>query len=266
MNEHTLIDPSQIKSSKDGFDTLYEQLEFGRFNSVKSGAAPTIYQEFVSVADQRIFQLVRGTYTMGDYSLQVIVNGQVMRVGIDNDYVETSPSSITFNFDLEADDVVVMRVSGGTSGPLLYEQHIAVEGQTELDLNGSYETGNHSLIVFINGAYQTITVDYAEASSKRITFMEPLEAGDRVTLRVEGLPTVVQSYPNGAIVSVYDNDQRIIREETTGDSHTVKEFEYTTEGKPSRMIVRDGGFVTTKLYTWVGDLCTRIEQTVKEGS
>ncbi|MNP16056.1 hypothetical protein D3C76_1084350 [compost metagenome] len=220
----------------------------------------------MAAAGQREFKLVKGTYTLGDYSLQVIVNGQVMRTGADNDYVETDSRTITFNFDLDQDDVVVMRVNGGTSGPLLHEQHIASAGQTELDLAGSYEVGNNSLIVFINGAYQTINVDYLEDNPKKVIFTEPLEDGDMITLRVEGLPTVVNQYPNGVIISVYDNDNRIIREETTGDTHVIKEFEYGTDGKPSRMIIRDGGFVTTKLYTWTGDLCTQIEQTVKEGT
>lgn len=264
--DHTLLDPKQIKPSKPGYESLYEQLEFGRFNSVKSGAAPTLYQELVASQGQRRFTLPQGTFTVGDHSLMVLVNGQMMRVGPDNDYVEIDSRTIEFNFDLDQDDVVVFRVNGGTSGPLMHESYEATAGQTVFDLASSYAVGNHSLLVFVNGAFQTVDIDYEETSPKRVTFLEPLEEGDLVTFRVEGLPVVVSKYPNQTVISTFDNDGRIIREEITGDVHIVKEFEYDQGGFPSRMIIREGGYTVTKTYTWVNGVCTGIEQSVKEAT
>lgn len=266
MKQHTIIDPRQVEASKPGYENLYEQLEFGRFNSVKSGAAPTLYQEVVATKDQREFAMPQGTFTMGDHSLQVFVNGQLMRIGADNDYIELSSNSIEFTFGLFADDVVVFRVNGGTSGPNLHEDHIAQNGQTVFNLAGSYAVGNHGLIVFVNGAYQTLDVDYIEDSAKTVVFTTPLEADDLVTFRVEGLPALANKYMNTGITRAYDNDGRIIREETVGDTHIINEYEYDADGLPSRMITREAGFVITKIYTWENGRNTDIQTTVKEGT
>jgi hypothetical protein len=264
MSENTLLDLQQIKSSTGGYANLKEQLEFGRFNSVKSGAAPTLYQEFVAAAAQREFTIVN-TYSIGDHSLMVLVNGQMMRQGEDNDYIEVNNKTIRFNFDLDAGDVVVMRVNGGTSGPLLHERHIASAGQDLVELYGSYEMGNDSLLVFIDGAYQTLGVDYQEATTKSIQLVEPLEAGSLITFRVEGLPTIITQYANTTSISVYNNDGFIVRETTTGDSSIIKEFEYDTAGLPKRMIIREAGFITTRAYTWQDGQCTHVEQQVQGG-
>ncbi|WP_422661736.1 hypothetical protein ACK8P5_25620 (plasmid) [Paenibacillus sp. EC2-1] len=266
MKEHTLIDLQQIESSKPGFNNLYEQIEFGRFNSVKSGAAPTVYQEVYASEGQTEFIMPQGSFTLGDHSLQVYVNGQLQRVGFDNDYMEVNSTTIRFNFGLTADEVVVFRVNGGTSGPSLHENYVAQAGQTIFDLAGSYTTGNHSLVVYVNGAYQTVHEDYDEPSPKRVVFITPLEDGDLVTFRVDGLPSIQSKYQNVVVVNQYDNDNRIIRRETTGDTHIIEEFEYSPEGYPSKMVIREGGYIMTKSYIWVNGLPTEIIEKVREGA
>lgn len=265
MKNKTLLDPVQIESSKPGYKNLYEQLEFGRFTSVKSGAAPTLYQEVVSTEGQSIFTLLNGTYTLGDNSLQVYVNGMLMRIGGDNDYVEVDNQTIQFNFGLVNGDVVVFRVNGGTSGPSLHENHKAVSGQLVFNLSTSYTTGNHSLVVYVNGAYQTLGIDYSETDAKRVTFVEPLEQNDLVSFRVEGLPSIENKYKNNNIVQTFDTNERLIRKEIFGDQHIIHEFEYATDGKPSRMVTKEGGYTITKTYTWSGRVCTEIITTVQEG-
>lgn len=264
MKDHTILEPSQIAATKSGFENLQEQLDFGRFNSVKSGAAPTLYQEIIAVKGQRDVKMQVGSYTMNDHSLQVILNGQVQRSGASNDYIEIDSESIRFNYDLDDEDVVVLRVSGGTSGPLLHEMQQGRKGQTMIELNGSYETGNHSMILFINGAYQSFGVDYIEASSKQIKLIEPLEENDMITIRVEGLPTTVSQYGNTTTISTYDAAGQIIREEVTGGSNTIKEFEYDTIGQPARMIIRENGYIITKIYSWDNGRCVKIDQVMKE--
>jgi hypothetical protein len=264
-NKDTQLHPRQIQPTKEGYASLYEQLEFGRFHSVKSGAAPCLYQEIVATQGQSEFTLVNGTFTVGDHSLQVFVNGQLMRVGSDNDYIEVNSRTIRFHFGLDEGDVVTFRVNGGTSGPLLHENHIAAKDQTVFTLNGSYETGNNSLLVFVSGAYQTKDVDYVETDSKTVTMLEPLEEGDLVTFRVEGLPTITSKYQNTMRIRRFDNSGRLLREETTGDIHIIKEYEYDADGKPFRMIIRDSGYIVTKTYEWDGDINTAIHEEVQEG-
>lgn len=264
--DYTKADPRQVKATKPEFDSLYDQLEFGRFNSVKSGAAPTVYQEIVSESGQQDFSLTGTTYTLGDYSLQVFVNGQLMRAGVDNDYVEVDNKNIRFNFGLEDFDVVVLRVNGGTSGASLHENYQAMAGQTVFELATSYATGNHSLLVFVNGAYQTIEIDYEETDAKTVTFIDPLESGDLVTFRVEGLPSIQGRYTSSYTDRLFSNNKELIREEQIADGvHIIKEYQYDTNGRPERMVIREAGYIITRTYQWLNDLCIRIDEDVKEG-
>ena len=50
-------------------------------------------------------------------------------------------------------------------------------------LAGSYLTNGVNLNVFVNGLVQDVTYDYAETSTTEITFNDPLNKGDRVSLR-----------------------------------------------------------------------------------
>lgn len=263
----TLVDPRQIKPTKEGYDTLHDQLEFGRFNSVHSGAAPTMYQEMIAKAGQVLFTLQHGTFVMADFSLQVFVNGQMMRVGVANDYTEIDNKTIQFNFPLDENDVVVCRVSGGKSGPSLHESYRAVVNQTVFNLVTSFTSGNGSLIIFVNGAYQTIEVDYIEVDGKTIRFLEPLEDKDLVTFRVEGLPSTQTKYGDTHTTRLYSNAHDLLREELIGDGlHVIKEYHRDADGKPEKMTIRDGGHIITRTYTWDGYKCTDIFESIKEGS
>lgn len=265
----TTLDPTKIKTdqiapTKEGYESLYEQIEFGRFNSSKSSAAPTLYEEFVAKEDEEVFQLKFSHYTVGDHSLQVFVNGQYMRIGADNDYTEVDNKTIQFNFGLEEGDVIVMRVAGGTSGPSLHENYRAKENQTSFPLSTAYITGNDSLIVFVNGAYQTKGIDYLETNSNTVTFTEPLELDDLVTFRVEGPPTSQAKYTDQYTSYLYDRNNQLIKEEEIGDGvHIIKEYYYDGEGKPEKMVIRDGGYVIERTYTWVGFRCTRVDEKVR---
>lgn len=265
--DSTLVDPRQIRPTKEGYENLNDQLEFGRFNSVHSGAAPTMYQEMIATKNQSRFTLPQGTFVIGDYSLQVFVNGQLMREGIDNDYTEINNKTIEFNFGLDAGDTLVCRVNGGKSGPSVHESYRAVAGKTVFNLATSFTTGNDSLVVFVNGAYQTIDVDYIEVDGKTVRFIEGLEDLDLVTFRVEGLPSTNTQYGNTHTERLYGNSQDLLREEMTGDGlHIIKEYHRGADGKPEKMVVRDGGHIITRTYTWDGHKCTDIFEEIREGS
>lgn len=265
--DNTLIHPRQIQPTKEGYDNLSDQIEFGRFNSVLTGAAPSLFEEFVSVKEQRLFKLTASSYIVGDHSLQVFVNGQLMRVGADNDYIEVDNSQIEFCFGLDEDDVVVLRVNGGKSGPSLHEIYRAEEAQVDFTLASSYSTGNNSLVVFINGAFQSLDIDYIEIDSKNVQMLEPLEKDDIVIFRVEGLPAELSSIKSVVINRTFDSRKKIIKEETVGDGiHIIQEYYRDADGKPERCVIRESGFTVTKTYIWDGDNCIRIEENVVEGT
>lgn len=265
--DKTLLDPSQIKPTKEGYASLEEQIEFGRFNSVLTGAAPTLFEEFTATDKQSRFELTASTYVKGDHSLQVFVNGQLMRVGADNDYIEVDNKTIEFNFGLDLDDIVVMRVSGGKSGPSLHEIYRATQGQQDFELASSYSTGNDSLVVFINGAYQTLGIDYTEVDSKNVRMTEPLEKDDLIIFRVEGLPATQSSFKSVVVNRTYDSRKKLIKEETVGDGiHIIQEYYRDADGKPERQVIKEAGYTTTKTYIWQDDMCVRIEEHVVEGT
>lgn len=263
----TLLHPSQIQPTKEGYDNLQDQIEFGRFNSVMSGAAPSLFEEFIVAEGQRTFTLTSSEFVKGDHSLQVYANGQLMRVGVDNDYIEVDNKTIEFNFDLFKDDVIVMRVNGGKSGPSLYEKVIATPLQTDFSLASSYSVGNNSLVVFINGAYQTLGIDYEEVDSKNVRMLEPLEDGDIVIFRVEGLPASETVHKAINTKRTYDANGLIIKEEAVGDGyHVIQEYFRDAHGRPETMTIADAGFTKIRKYIWVDDECVSIEETVVEVS
>ncbi len=265
MKDETLIDPSQIKSTKGMYSSLYEQLEFGRFNSVKTGAAPVLFVEMQAADKQQVFSLPGGTFTIGDHSLMVFVNGQLQGEGSQRDYVEVDNRTVRFNHeDLTSYDVVTFRVAGGTSGPALHEIHTATAGQTIFNLASKYTVGNHSLQVFAGGIIQAIEIDYAETDSNTVTFLDNnMDEGDIVIFRVEGLPSIQSKYQSQITTVTYDTEGFLIQRETIGDSRIVEEFEYEN-GAPKRMITHEGGYIITKEYIWADNLCIGIHQTVRE--
>ncbi len=265
--DNTLLHPSQIQPTKEGYPNLQAQIEFGRFNSVMSGAAPALFEEFTAIEGQRTFQLTSSEFVKGDHSLQVFANGQLMRAGETNDYVEVDNKTIEFNFDLFKDDVIVMRVNGGKSGPSLYEKVIATASQETFVLASSYSVGNNSLIVYINGAYQTVGIDYEEVDSKTVRMIEPLEDGDIVIFRVEGLPVTESVHKAINTKRTYDANGLLIKEESIGDGyHVIQEYFRDANGLPETMKITEAGFTKIKKYTWVDEQCVSIEETVVEVS
>lgn len=259
----TLIHPSQIQPTKDGYDNLEDQIEFGRFNSVMTGAAPALYQEFSSMEGQRSFRLSSGDFIVGDNSLMVFVNGQLMRKGADNDYLEVDNKEIEFLFGLEEGDVVVLRVNGGKSGPSLYEELMIKEKRNSVHLGTSYTVGNHSLTVYVNGAYQTVDIDYLEVDSVTVNFLEPLEEGDLVVFKVEGLPSEQVRYSDVSTVRIVDANGLVIREESTGDGyHVIQEYTYDKDGRPEQMMIKESGYTKIRIYKWVENECVGIEEKV----
>lgn len=67
-----------------------------------------------------------------------------------------------------------------------YQDFTANQSQTIFDLSTNYKIGINSLKVFLNGVFLECESDYEETSVNRVTFLEPLQAGDWVMFRIEG--------------------------------------------------------------------------------
>ena len=69
-------------------------------------------------------------------------------------------------------------------GQATTQRFVASAGQTVFTLTNQYAQGANTLAVYLNGALQSVGVDYTETSPASFTFSEGLNAGDVVVTRV----------------------------------------------------------------------------------
>jgi hypothetical protein len=74
-------------------------------------------------------------------------------------------------------------------GDVIYETHIATEGQTTVPVQAGYVPGTHQLQVFRNGVRQMVDVDYKETNSTQVDFLTPLQSGDVILFTEQGIYT-----------------------------------------------------------------------------
>lgn len=107
-------------------------------------------EEFVSTEGQTLFTLTTFTYPVDGQTLHVYVNGQLLRAGPGEDYLETSTSSITFNTaPVVGSNVVLEALQGGafslTDADSVDTFHASQNYQANqliaLDANAKFPTG-----------------------------------------------------------------------------------------------------------------------------
>ena len=81
-----------------------------------------VVDSFVATAAQTAFTVT--AYTTGNNEIEVYRNGLLMLIGGTNDYVETNPTTITFNYALLAGDIVVVRKNGKIFVPNVVEDWV----------------------------------------------------------------------------------------------------------------------------------------------
>jgi hypothetical protein len=80
------------------------------------------------------------------------------------------------------DDLISAVASGGGTGPLAMDHYstVASAGQTIVGLPFNYVQGTFTLQVYVSGVKQYPVDSYTESSITTITFLTPLNAGDKV--------------------------------------------------------------------------------------
>lgn len=127
-----------------------------------------------ATAGQTVYTLATG-YTVGNGSLIVLVNGALQTIGAN--YNETDNKTVTFTNPLVNGDKVAFLYKANT----VNEAYTATAAQTVFPVVTGYTVGDNSMDVYLNGALQTIGVDYNETDNKTITFINPLVNGDSVS-------------------------------------------------------------------------------------
>lgn len=70
---------------------------------------------------------------------------------------------------------------GGTPVSISRFDTTASNGQTLFNLSFSYGTGDNSLFVYVNGLLQRVSDDYTETDATKVTFVNAMAGGEKVT-------------------------------------------------------------------------------------
>jgi len=121
--------------------------------------------------DNRIFDLITGSYTRANKSLMVFRNGKLLTEG--DEYWERSPTRVETTYVLVEGDVMLFRVPKESDrddgAPFLREIQIADGGEQTFDLKeGAYRPGLCELWVYRNGKLLYSGIDYLEISPTQI--------------------------------------------------------------------------------------------------
>lgn len=188
---HDLLDKmfADYTASKAGHDSLKDYLAAVIGEGVPTPDGDVIvnmvkpWSHEFTVVDGTLREIaVPHPYTVGANSLEVFEGPMRMQIGATNDYVETSSTSVTFNYDLSPGTVIRFK---GVEKMALYEwqeEFIAANGQREFSLMGSYNPGQQELMIFEDGMLMNSPADYIESSTKLITATMDLPTGTHVVV------------------------------------------------------------------------------------
>ena len=158
------------------------------------GGIPTTVDAHLNVVDTRLTTLETSTTS------STAISGLDTRVST----LETDPTTGTAVNGLDTRVTALEAGSGSGSGSnnVVLESFTATASQTVFNLANAYTLGNNTLNVYLNGVRQTA---YSETNTTRVTFTNPLAAGDEVvfiTNEIQATATLsVQSSNSGAIAA-----------------------------------------------------------------
>lgn len=165
----------QVKGTAESYQNFGEQL---------LKMADAWKHEVYAENGQKVFTLPRA-YTMGYLGLKIFVNGQLQPAN--TTYVETNPTTITFNEPLFDTDVVTFRVEGAGSGTTFVSDHGHVFREVPTgNKNGINKTFMISRIpiggsecIFQNGILLSPVDDYL-ISGDTFVFVEAPVSDDKI--------------------------------------------------------------------------------------
>lgn len=143
----------------------------------------------------------------------------------------------------------------------LRQMFVITEPQQELDLDFEYPVGKYQLKVFLDGlkAEPGENDDYIEVNETSIRFNYPLEPGQEVVCEVNSSVGLKEKIVNTKYF--YDDSDRLIREEITGDEIKVINYEYRENNEVMKTITTPSNtYSTLSKYNEKGLL----EETINE--
>lgn len=115
--------------------------------------------------------IVSTPYKVGSNNLKVYLNGQLLRPGVDNDYVETNSTSFNMNYDLPLGSIIEAEITTFTVDVFTISRSsriITADNATNMNFTTipSYNMGETNLRVYMNGVLlrEGVNEDYVEVS------------------------------------------------------------------------------------------------------
>lgn len=128
-----------------------------------------------------LFNLI-ASYVQNGKQLDVFVNGALQQVGAPNDYIETSTTAATFNYNLVAGDVVQFiwtraAISNITPSAGVENREEFIGAGPTFTLSTPYVMGGKNLKVYVDGWLRRPGLDYSEVTPVSISFITTLWPG-----------------------------------------------------------------------------------------
>ncbi|URZ18524.1 hypothetical protein [Clostridium felsineum] len=145
----------------------------------KDYSQKTFKLQYTALKDQSQFTLSEA-YIPGANMLMVTVQGLLMWLGNDFDYMEVDSNHIQFNYPLEEGDKVVVTCTSALFN--WSEKFVTVENQTLFNFSNTFCVGKDDLIVYENGIQLIVDDDYLELSNNAIQLVEAPPTGSKLTI------------------------------------------------------------------------------------
>lgn len=181
------VNSNNIQAIQDFLNSIFSDGSTGTPNepTIQFAYRDGFREEFIGEVGDTVFTL-SNKYIVNSSHLKVYRDGELLLVG--NDYVETSDATFEFNEPLEV-PVFITCICDSTSTVLspVHEEIISVDGQTEFKLKNTYNVGDNSLSIFVEGKRLENNTHYKEVDMETIIFNKPVQLGTKIILRQESL-------------------------------------------------------------------------------
>jgi hypothetical protein len=176
---------AEIQSARGIYESLGSRLDNilgggGSGNTNVSMITPWTFRVTLT-AGQTVIDLPN-SYTVGANNLQVFEGPTLLYPGSDNDYVETSPTQITLNYELP--EGTELYITGTGSGRLfewvLYM--ISEDNQMEINFIDTYRPGERDLMIYEDGLLLQPGNDYEEVDDRTVRMTIPFAAQSNIAV------------------------------------------------------------------------------------
>lgn len=190
INSDIVSTTTRVQALEDFLNNIYQDESSGvpKDSVLKFAYREGFREEFISEDGDTTFFLIN-TFVADGKHLSVFRDGELLSPGVDFDYIEESDNKIVFNYPLE-DGMYIVFICDSMSTVIspIHEELISIVGQIDFILKNSYNVGDNSLSIFVNGLRLERGKHYEEVNSNAIKLLLPVyEPGTKFIFRQEGL-------------------------------------------------------------------------------